>query len=106
MDAPDAQHKISISVEYCAHCGFLLRTTWMVSEILREISDSVREVRLLPSGGGRFEWTVDDDLVYSKSASGRFPELSELKEAIYARLDTPPARKHGAPPLGGGSAPA
>jgi hypothetical protein len=30
---------------------------------------------------------VDGDLVYSKKATGRYPELSELKEALSSRLE-------------------
>ena len=41
---------------------------------------------LIPSGGGRFEWTVDGDVVYSKAETGRYPEMNELKELVYAKL--------------------
>lgn len=37
------------------------------------------EVDLVKSGGGVFEVTVDDRLVFSKKALGRFPEPGELK---------------------------
>ncbi len=40
----------------------------------------------MPSGGGVFEVTLDDDLVFSKKAAGRHAEpeevLSELRERI------------------------
>ena len=64
----------------------MLRTTWMVSEILNEIQSEVASLELIPSAGGRFEWTVDGELVYSKAATGRYPDLAELKEAVYAKL--------------------
>jgi selenoprotein W-related protein len=32
------------------------------------------DVRLIPSSGGAFEVTVDDELVYSKKATGRHAE--------------------------------
>ena len=59
----------------------------MVGEILAEIEEHVRSITLIPSTGGRFEWSVNGDLVYSKAASGRYPELKELKELIYAKLE-------------------
>ncbi|HJN93653.1 MAG TPA: Rdx family protein [Dehalococcoidia bacterium] len=62
------------------------RTTWMVGEILSEIEGSVKSLMLIPSGGGRFEWTVDGDVVYSKAETGRYPEMNELKELVYAKL--------------------
>jgi hypothetical protein len=30
---------------------------------------------------------IDGELVYSKKATGRYPELSELKEALAKRID-------------------
>ena len=39
-------------------------------------------VELVRSGGGVFEVTVDDRLVFSKKALGRFPEPGELKGLV------------------------
>ena len=36
------------------------------------------DVEIVKSGGGVFEVTVDDRLVFSKKALGRFPEPGEL----------------------------
>ena len=57
-----------------------------MDEILSEIQHDVQSLNLIPSMGGRFEWTVNGDLVYSKKATGRYPELNDLKEAIFAKL--------------------
>jgi selenoprotein W-related protein len=59
----------------------------MVGEILSEIQGQVQRLTLIPGDSGLFEWTVNGALVYSKAASGRFPELKELKELVYAKLD-------------------
>ena len=37
------------------------------------------DVELEKSGGGVFEVTVDDRLVFSKKSLGRFPEQGELQ---------------------------
>ena len=37
---------------------------------------------LVPSHGGRFEVTMDGELVFSKLAEGRFPEEREILEKI------------------------
>lgn len=34
-----------------------------------------------------FELRVNDELVYSKLATGKFPELAELKELVRKRLE-------------------
>lgn len=33
---------------------------------------------MIPSGGGKFEITIDGEVVYSKLAEGRFPENAEV----------------------------
>ena len=43
------------------------------------ITEFGADVELVKSGGGVFEVTVDDRLVFSKKALGRFPEPGELK---------------------------
>ena len=37
---------------------------------------------LVPSGGGVFEVTINGDLVWSKKQTKRFPEYSEIEEAL------------------------
>ena len=46
------------------------------------MSDRVESLRLIPSGGGRFEVTVNGQVVYSKAATGRFPEPAEVLEKL------------------------
>ena len=37
---------------------------------------------ILPSKGGRFEVTVDGELIFSKLAEGRFPQHEEILDMI------------------------
>jgi selenoprotein W-related protein len=39
-------------------------------------------VTLVPGAGGTFEVSVNGQQVYSKKATGTFPELNNLKESI------------------------
>jgi predicted Rdx family selenoprotein len=41
---------------------------------------------LLPSSGGRYEVTVDEDLVYSKAATGVHTTNEYIVEQVRARL--------------------
>ena len=41
---------------------------------------------LVPSDGGRFEVSIDGALVYSKLATGKFPEWAQIKREADARL--------------------
>lgn len=44
-------------------------------------------VTLIPDKGGKFEVTVDDDLIYSKLETGRHASYDELADPIRERLD-------------------
>ncbi len=46
----------------------------------------IGEIALVPSSGGRFEVTVDGELVFSKLAQKRFPEDEELIALVGARI--------------------
>jgi selenoprotein W-related protein len=43
------------------------------------------DAKLVKGSGGVFEVTVDDELVFSKRALGRFPDPGEVAAAIRAR---------------------
>ncbi|MBC8099677.1 MAG: hypothetical protein H7Y11_09560 [Armatimonadetes bacterium] len=60
----------------------------MTDEVLgdREIEAYVRSWRLLPASGGKFEVTLNGDLIFSKKALGRHAEPGEIKALIEARL--------------------
>lgn len=42
----------------------------------------VQSLELVPSSGGVFEVTRDGEILWSKKATGRFPEWDEIKRAI------------------------
>lgn len=42
----------------------------------------IGEITLLPKGGGIFEVTVNNQLIYSKKEQGRFPEKEEVSSII------------------------
>ncbi len=54
----------------------------MAEELLGEFEQQIEGMTLVPSGGGVFEITVDGDLVYSKKATGDFPEYEQVAGPI------------------------
>ena len=48
--------------------------------------DDLETVDLVPSSGGAFEVSLDDELIYSKLETGRFPEPEEVPDAINKTL--------------------
>lgn len=50
----------------------------MASLLLTELKQKISGLELQPSGGGCFEVTVDGKLIYSKLATGQFPDENEI----------------------------
>ena len=42
----------------------------------------ISDLKLIPSGGGCFEISINGDLIYSKLKSGKFPEEKWVLEAV------------------------
>jgi selenoprotein W-related protein len=53
-----------------------------VVELLAKYEDKIESVKLIPSGGGRFEVTVNGKLVYSKVETGRHAEPGEISGLV------------------------
>ncbi len=76
------QAKPRVVIRYCTQCRWLLRAAWLAQELLSTFGDELGEVALMPGSGGVFEVHVDDRLVWSRKAEGRFPEAAELKQRV------------------------
>ena len=81
---------MTITVEYCAAWNYTPRAVSLTDQILseREIEYFIADWKLIPSQGGRFEVTVNGELVFSKKELGRHAEPGEVREAILKVLDT------------------
>ena len=61
----------------------------VTAEALETFKDQIGSWKLIPSSGGRFELTVNDDLIYSKLETGRHTdpeEVNQLLEKKFASL--------------------
>jgi len=58
-------------------------------EVIAEFGDEIDDPVMVPSGGGVFEVTVGDELVYSKRATGRHADPGEIVDAIRRLLGRP-----------------
>ena len=43
-------------------------------------------IKLIPSDGGRFEVSIDGNLIFSKLETGRFPENTEIIDQIRPKM--------------------
>ncbi len=62
---------------------------------MREYDYDIETFKIVTAKEGKFEVTIDGELVFSKLETGRFPSNEEIKEAIKARLP----QQEGALPL-------
>ena len=77
----------NIAITYCRLCNWLLRAAWMGQELLSTFAGEAGSLTLIPDDtGGVFEVRIDGDLIWSRSAKGRFPEITELKQIVRDRI--------------------
>ena len=54
----------------------------LTTELLNNLEPEIESIRLVPSDGGRYEISVNDQLVYSKLATGRHAEPGEVLQLV------------------------
>ena len=57
----------------------------MADDLLDKFRFNIESLTMLPSSGGRFEVTVDHELIYSKKATGRHAEEGEIRTLFQAQ---------------------
>jgi len=62
----------------------------MTEELLAEFETQVASWKLVPSGGGVFEVTVNGELIFSKKKLGRHAEIDEVRKSLKAKLKPSP----------------
>ena len=58
----------------------------MTEALLDKFEPNIKGITLVPSGGGVFEVTVNNDLIFSKKALGRHAEIDEVLTSFKATL--------------------
>ena len=58
----------------------------MAARVLTALKQKVSGMKLVPAGGGCFELTANGELVYSKLATGKFPDEQEIVDQLEKRL--------------------
>ena len=64
-----------------------------MAELLNAWAPRIVRATLLPSSGGRFEVTLDGELLFSKAALDRHPRPGEVRDLVAARLGPPMERE-------------
>lgn len=71
-----------ISIEYCSAWNFLPQAAGLATELLEKYGTKIRELILIPSGGGVFEIMKNGNLIFSKKSLDRFPNNGEVINLI------------------------
>jgi selenoprotein W-related protein len=57
----------------------------LTSRLLTTFKQDIKDLKLIPSGGGCFELTVNGELLYSKLKTGTFPDEQWVLETLESR---------------------
>ncbi|HSS11527.1 MAG TPA: Rdx family protein [Acidimicrobiales bacterium] len=62
------------------------RAVGLTDELLEGWAPIIKDIELLPSSKGRFEVTLDDDLIFSKAKLGRHANPGEIAALVRDRI--------------------
>ena len=71
-----------VEITYCTQCRWLLRASWLASELLTTFGTDLGEVALVPGTGGVFRVRLGDVVVWDRAVDAGFPELADLKRLV------------------------
>jgi selenoprotein W-related protein len=69
------------------------RAVGLTDELLTGWAPVIKDIELLPSSKGRFEVTLDDELIFSKANLGRHAKPGEIAGLVRERIG-PEVRRH------------
>ena len=73
----------SVVIEYCPGCKWLLRSSWMLQELLSTFENEIEIASLKPSPTpGTFIISVGDKQIWNRKTDGGFPQVKELKQRV------------------------
>lgn len=87
MASENDRHELQI--EFCVPCDFRPQAFELAREAVDLWADRLSSVQLVPSSGGRFEVTLDGELLFSKAQLDRHAEPGEVGGLLRERLGAP-----------------
>ena len=79
---------MKIQIVYCSTCHYTPQAVGLADDLLTNFEPEIESVSLVPSSGGRFEISVNGQLIFSKLQTGRHPEPGEINDLVkkFSRL--------------------
>lgn len=75
-----------IRIEYCTSWGYVGRAVALARKLLNEHKNDIEEIAIIPSSGGVFEISLNEELLFSKKELDRFPEDDEAENKIREKM--------------------
>ena len=64
-----------------------MRANWLAQELLMTFGETIGELALIPSTDGKFSIFCNENLIFDRKETQRFPEAKELKQLIRNCID-------------------
>ena len=77
---------MEIKLEFCVVWNYTPRAVSTIEDILEKYGNTVKSINLIPSGGGVFEFQLNEKLLFSKKELGRHSEDGEILKLIVVEL--------------------
>ena len=74
--------RVNIQIIYCSDWSYEKEAAGLAVQLMEYYKQDIGTIQLVPSDGGRFEVSVNDQLIFSKLEEDRFPEYKEIKKGI------------------------
>jgi selenoprotein W-related protein len=58
----------------------------LTAKLLTTYKQQIKDLELIPSGGGCFEITINGELIYSKLQTGKFPDEKWVVDTLAKKL--------------------
>ena len=79
---------LKLNLVYCAVWHYTDRATSLVAELLNQFEPDIESFTLVPSDGGRFEFSINGQLLYSKLDTCRHAGPGEIAGLVRNYLET------------------
>lgn len=82
VNSSQAQEVVEIEIHHCTTCGFRAKAEDVAEKLYAEFGV---EATLLIGDIGSFDVYVNDELIFSRAETGRFPTSEELVQLIHEK---------------------
>ena len=73
---------MEIKLEFCVVWNYTPRAVGTIEDVLEIYGNKVTNIELIPSGGGVFEFQLNEKLLFSKKELGRHSDDGEILKLI------------------------